>query len=188
VRAGGAEPIRANDRPKPADARDLQVSPDRAERGNGARHRRETGTGKELVAEIIHQNSAHRTGPLVKVACCLPTRVPSRKRAVRPREGRFTSAGRPAEGTVRAIAQGTIFLDEVGEMTLATQKKLLRVLQGKGIRASWRLHADQSRHSSNAATNRDLAEEVAHGNFPRRPLLRLNVITLETPPLRRALG
>ncbi|MER3424908.1 MAG: hypothetical protein C4293_18495, partial [Nitrospiraceae bacterium] len=91
----------------------------------------ESGTGKELVAEVIHQNSPYRNGPLVKVGCASLPETLLESELFGHEKGSFTSAYTQRKGRFELAHKGTIFLDEIGEMTLATQKKLLRVLQEK---------------------------------------------------------
>ncbi|MBI3964370.1 MAG: sigma-54-dependent Fis family transcriptional regulator, partial [Chloroflexi bacterium] len=89
----------------------------------------ETGTGKELVAEVIHQNSSYRSGMLVKVACSSLPETLLESELFGHEKGAFTSAIATRKGRFEMANKGSIFLDEIGEMTLSTQKKLLRVLQ-----------------------------------------------------------
>ena len=144
----------------------------------------ETGTGKELVAEVIHQNSAYRTGPLVKVGCASLPETLLESELFGHEKGAFTSAVVQRKGRFELAHKGTIFLDEIGEMTLSTQKKLLRVLQEKEferVGGSTPIRVDTR---VIAATNRNLADEVANGKFREDLYYRLNVIAIDMPPLR----
>jgi len=144
----------------------------------------ETGTGKELVAEVIHQNSAYRAGPLVKVGCASLPETLLESELFGHEKGAFTSAVVQRKGRFELAHKGTIFLDEIGEMTLSTQKKLLRVLQEKEferVGGSTPIRVDTR---VIAATNRNLADEVANGKFREDLYYRLNVIAIDMPPLR----
>ena len=144
----------------------------------------ESGTGKELLANAIHANSRRAGGPLVKVnmGAIVPTLFESEMFGhVR---GAFTDARRDRVGYFEQADRGTIFLDEIAEVDRASQTKLLRVLQDQTFQ---RVGESQQRRSSFrvvAATNRNLAELVARGAFREDLYYRLNLITLEMPPLR----
>ena len=144
----------------------------------------ESGTGKELLANAIHANSRRAAGPLVKVnmGAIVPTLFESEMFGhVR---GAFTDARRDRVGYFEQANGGTIFLDEIAEVDRASQAKLLRVLQDQTFQ---RVGDGQPRRSSFrvvAATNRNLAELVARGAFREDLYYRLNLITLEMPPLR----
>lgn len=144
----------------------------------------ETGTGKELVAEVIHQNSLYRNGPLVKVACASLPETLLESELFGHEKGSFTSAYTQRKGRFELANKGTIFLDEIGEMTLGTQKKLLRVLQEREferVGGSTPIKVDVR---VVAATNKRLADEVSKGNFRDDLYYRLNVISIHMPPLR----
>ena len=144
----------------------------------------ETGTGKELAAEVIHQNSAYRSGPLVKVGCATLPETLLESELFGHEKGAFTSAIVQRKGRFELAHKGTIFLDEIGEMTLSTQKKLLRVLQDKEFERVGGSTPIKVDCRVIAATNRNLTDEVAKGNFREDLYYRLNVITIEIPPLR----
>ncbi len=144
----------------------------------------ESGTGKELVAEVIHQNSPYRNGPLVKVGCASLPETLLESELFGHEKGSFTSAYTQRKGRFELAHKGTIFLDEIGEMTLATQKKLLRVLQEKEFERVGGSTPIKVDCRVIAATNRDLAAEVARGNFREDLYYRLNVIRIHLPPLR----
>lgn len=144
----------------------------------------ESGTGKELVAGALHANSNRRNGPYVKVACASLTETLLESELFGHEAGSFTGAQKTRKGRFELADRGTIFLDEIGEMSLNTQKKLLRVLQEREferVGSNTPLKVDTR---VVAATNRDLAEEVAEGRFREDLYYRLNVIAVELPPLR----
>ena len=144
----------------------------------------ETGTGKELVATILHRNSGYSRGPLVKVNCAALPETLLESELFGHEKGAFTGAIAQRKGRFEMANKGTIFLDEVGEMSLSTQKKLLRVLQEREferVGGSVTVKVDTRVIS---ATNKDLTTEIADGNFREDLFYRLNVISLHLPPLR----
>ncbi|MDW7645394.1 MAG: sigma 54-interacting transcriptional regulator [Desulfuromonadales bacterium] len=144
----------------------------------------ETGTGKELVAEALHRQSPRCQGPLVRINCAaLPENLLEAELFGHER-GAFTGAIARRRGKFELAEGGTIFLDEIGEMPLAAQAKLLRVLQEKTIQ---RLGGEKEIRVDVriiAATHRDLRQEVAEGQFREDLFYRLNVIPLHLAPLR----
>ena len=144
----------------------------------------ETGTGKELVARAIHYNSAYRHGPLVTVSCASLPETLLESELFGHEKGSFTSAVTQKKGRFELAHKGTIFLDEIGEMSLGTQKKLLRVLQEKEFERVGGTVPIKVDVRVIAATNKNLAEEVVRGNFREDLFYRLNVITIHLPPLR----
>jgi two-component system response regulator AtoC len=144
----------------------------------------ETGTGKELAANLIHQNSARRTGPLVKVNCAALPETLIESELFGHEKCAFTGAVEQRKGRFELAHKGTIFLDEVGEITLPVQKKLLRVLQEGEIERVGGTGVVKVDVRVLTATNRDLLEEVKAGNFREDLYYRLNVINLHMPPLR----
>jgi two-component system response regulator AtoC len=144
----------------------------------------ETGTGKELVAEVLHANSAFRQGPLVKVACASLPETLLESELFGHEKGSFTGAVNQRMGRFEIANNGTIFLDEIGEMSLGTQKKLLRVLQEREFERVGGSTPIRVNTRVVAATNRDLAKDVAAGNFRTDLFYRLNVISIHMPPLR----
>ena len=151
--------------------------------------RGESGTGKELLAELIHAASRRANGPFVKVNCgAIPENLLEAE-LFGHEEGAFTSAHQSRKGRFEVASGGTIFLDEIGEMSPALQVKLLRVLQerelerlggqGQVIPLDLRLVA---------ATNRDLEQMVREGSFREDLYYRVNVIALQAPPLRERSG
>lgn len=143
----------------------------------------ETGTGKELVAEAVHRLSPRHAGPLVRINCgALPETLVEAELFGHER-GAFTGADRAKPGRFELAHEGTLFLDEVGELPLLAQVKLLRVLQDGQID---RVGGTQSRHVDVrlvAATNRDLAAMVEQGRFRQDLLYRLRVVEIRVPPL-----
>lgn len=144
----------------------------------------ETGTGKELVAEVIHQNSLNRMGPMIKVACAALPETLLESELFGHEKGSFTSAYTQRKGRFELAHKGTIFMDEIGEMSLGTQKKLLRVLQEKEFERVGGTTPIKVDARVVAATNKRLVDEVAGGNFRDDLYYRLNVISVHMPALR----
>jgi len=144
----------------------------------------ESGTGKELVARAVHYQSNRREGSFVKVNCgALPTELVESE-LFGHEKGAFTSAVKQKKGKFELAAGGTIFLDEIGDVPLETQVKLLRVLQEKQFD---RVGGEQTLDADVrvvAATNRPLKQMVAEGTFREDLYYRLEVIPLRLPPLR----
>jgi DNA-binding NtrC family response regulator len=144
----------------------------------------ETGTGKELIAQEIHQRSRRREKPLVRVNCTSIPKELFESEFFGHAKGAFTGAIKDRAGRFEVAEGGTLFLDEVGEIPLALQSKLLRVLQEKCYE---RVGEDRTRHTDVrivAATNRDLEKEVAADRFREDLYYRLNVFPLKVAPLR----
>ena len=146
--------------------------------------RGETGTGKELIAGAIHHNSLRAARNFVKVNCAALQENLLESELFGHEKGAFTGADRQRIGRFEQADAGTLFLDEIGDMSPSTQAKILRVLQEheferlggtRTIRVDVRLIA---------ATNRDLSAMVASGHFREDLYYRLNVVSVETPPLR----
>ena len=144
----------------------------------------ETGTGKNLVAEAIHLNSTYRHGPLVKVTCAALPETLLESELFGHEKGSFTGAQTQKKGYFEVAHHGTIFLDEIGEMSLGTQKKLLHVLQDKQFERVGGTAPIKIDARVIAATNKNLQEEVAAGRFREDLYYRLNVVPIFMPPLR----
>ena len=144
----------------------------------------ETGTGKELVATVIHRNSGYSGGPLIKVNCAALPETLLESELFGHEKGAFTGAINQRKGRFELAHKGTIFLDEVGEMTLATQKKLLRVLQEREFERVGGSISVKVDTRVIAATNKVLIQEVREGRFREDLFYRLNVIGIYLPPLR----
>ena len=144
----------------------------------------ETGTGKEMVARAIHDRSEQRDMPLIKVNCAAIPDTLLESELFGHRRGAFTGANANKKGKFELADGGTIFLDEIGTMSLALQAKLLRVLQEREFEP---LGAERTQHVDVrviAATNKDLKQLVADGQFGEDLYYRLNVIPIVLPPLR----
>src|SRR5512132_2964786 len=146
--------------------------------------RGETGTGKELIAGAIHHNSLRSNRAFVKVNCAALQENLLESELFGHEKGAFTSADKQRIGRFEQADGGTLFLDEVGDMSASTQAKILRVLQEheferlggtRTIRVDVRLVA---------ATNRNLPQMVANGQFREDLFFRLNVVSIDMPPLR----
>lgn len=144
----------------------------------------ESGTGKELVARAIHSLSPRREGPFVPVhTSAIPAEL-LESTLFGHVKGSFTGAVSSRKGLFEAAHNGTLFLDEVGTINLETQTKLLRVIQEREIRRVGAVKAQAVDVRLVAATNADLWNEVQEGRFREDLYYRLNVITIEMPPLR----
>jgi DNA-binding NtrC family response regulator len=144
----------------------------------------ESGTGKELIAKAIHQNSVRRDGPFVVINCGAIPEGLIESELFGHRKGSFTGAYTDARGKLEAADKGTVLLDEIGDLTLALQVKLLRVLEDGEFT---RVGETTARHVDVrflAATNRDLSKMVADGRFREDLFFRLKVVPVHLPPLR----
>jgi transcriptional regulator with GAF, ATPase, and Fis domain len=150
--------------------------------------RGESGTGKELVARAIHLASPRRDAPFVCLNCAALTETLLESELFGHEKGAFTGATERMIGKFEAADQGTIFLDEIGEMALSTQAKFLRVLEGHPFERVGGNQAIKVDVRVVAATNRPLEEAVRAGTFRRDLFFRLQVVQLEMPPLRARLS
>ena len=144
----------------------------------------ESGTGKELVAHTIHAYGPNAPKPFLPVDCgsLVPTLIESELFGYV--KGAFTGANRSKEGLLVSAETGTVFLDEIGELSLDLQAKLLRALQEKEVRPVGATHRVPIKARIVAATNRDLAAMVEKGTFRKDLFYRLNVVNLRLPSLR----
>ncbi|MCP5462913.1 MAG: sigma-54-dependent Fis family transcriptional regulator [bacterium] len=144
----------------------------------------ESGTGKELVAQALYQLSKRNSEPFVKVNCAaIPSNL-MESELFGHAKGSFTGAFKDKPGKFELADKGTIYLDEIGDMELSLQAKILRVLQEKELN---RVGSESEKIIDVrviAATNKDLTEEMHKGNFREDLYYRLNVITIKVPPLR----
>jgi two-component system, NtrC family, response regulator HydG len=144
----------------------------------------ESGTGKELVAQAIHENSPRTSAPFVKLHCASLAETLLESELFGHEKGSFTGAAGRREGRFKQADGGTLFLDEIGEISPSIQVKLLRFLQEKTFERVGGNETVKVDVRIIAATNRDLASEVAAGKFREDLYYRLNVVNIEMPPLR----
>ena len=144
----------------------------------------ESGTGKELIANAIHQNSPRTNRPFIKVNCAALPETLLESELFGHEKGAFTGALARKQGRFQLAHTGSIFLDEVGEMTPTTQTKILRVLQEREFEPLGSTQTVKVDTRVIAATNKNLVEEIQRGNFREDLYYRLNVVTLQVPPLR----
>jgi DNA-binding NtrC family response regulator len=148
----------------------------------------ETGTGKELVAGAIHYNSHRFKGPFVKVNCAALPEQLLESELFGHEKGAFTGADKTRIGRFEQACGGTIFLDEIGDMSLTTQAKLLRVLQEREFNRVGGMKTIKVDVRIIAATNKDLQYAMQQNQFREDLYYRLNVITIDIPPLRDRKG
>ena len=144
----------------------------------------ESGTGKELVAQAIHEHSPRASAPFVKLHCAALAETILESELFGHEKGSFTGAMGRREGRFKQADAGTLFLDEIGEISPAIQVKLLRFLQERAFERVGGNETVKVDVRIIAATNRDLASEVAAGKFREDLYYRLNVVNIEMPPLR----
>ena len=144
----------------------------------------ESGTGKELVARALHEGSYRAEAPFVAVNCAAVAPELLESELFGYEKGAFTGASATKAGLIEEANGGTFFLDEIGEMPLAIQAKMLRVLQEREVQRLGGSHPRPVDFRLVAATNRDLSKEVEEGRFREDLFYRLNVFPLRTPPLR----
>lgn len=148
----------------------------------------ESGTGKELIARAIHVNSPRRERPFVAVNCGALSETLLDSELFGHMRGSFTGADSNKKGLIEVAEKGTIFLDEIGEMSPVVQVKLLRVLQERKFRRLGGTEEIDADIRILAATNRDLTKMVAEGAFREDLFYRINVIPMRVPPLRERPG
>ncbi len=144
----------------------------------------ETGTGKSFLSGSVHFNSRRKSGPFIKINCANIPETLLESELFGHEKGAFTGASKTRVGRLEQGSGGTVFLDEIGEMTPALQAKLLRVLEEKAFE---RVGGNRTIHSDVriiAATNRDLEDQVAEGKFREDLYYRINVLRVHLPPLR----
>ena len=144
----------------------------------------ESGTGKGLVAQAIHFQSLRRDKPMVSLNCGAMPETLLESELFGHMRGAFTGADANKKGLLEVAEKGTVFLDEIGEMSAVVQVKLLRVLQERRFRRLGGLEELQADIRVIAATNRDLDKAVAEGRFREDLYYRINVIPIMLPPLR----
>jgi len=144
----------------------------------------ENGTGKEMVAREIHRLSNRQNGPFIDVNCAAIPDNLIESELFGYEKGAFTGADRRQKGKFELSDQGTIFLDEIGDMSLNTQAKILRVLQEKTLSRLGNSKPIPIDVRIIAATNKDLEEEIKTGNFRQDLYFRLNVLPIQVPALR----
>ncbi|HET9962794.1 MAG TPA: sigma-54 dependent transcriptional regulator [Nitrospiraceae bacterium] len=144
----------------------------------------ETGTGKEFLARVLHSNGPRARGPFISVNCTAIPRELFESELFGYERGAFTGAHQRKRGLLEKAEGGTIFLDEIGDLDLSMQAKLLRVLQDRTFRRLGGTEDLSVDFRLMTATNRDLKKEVGRASFREDLYFRLNVVTFELPPLR----
>src|SRR3954447_12965871 len=147
----------------------------------------ETGVGKERLAEAVHKNSRRAARPFLRLNCAALTETLLESELFGYEKGAFTGAANSKAGLLESAEGGTVFLDEVGDMPLTTQVKLLRVIEEQKVRRVGAVRPTEIDVRFVAATNRDLELEVQRGSFRKDLFFRLNGISFVIPPLRERL-
>lgn len=148
----------------------------------------ESGTGKELAARAIHHHSLRKNGPFCVIDCAAINESVLESELFGYEKGAFTGADRPTQGLIRSADKGTLFFDEIGELPLKMQAKLLRTLQEREVRPVGSTRSQPVDIRVIAATNRDLEQEVAKGLFRADLYFRISAIPIVQPPLRQRSG
>jgi DNA-binding NtrC family response regulator len=144
----------------------------------------ETGTGKELAAEFVHRSSPRRNHPLVTINCAAIPDSLLESELFGYEQGAFTGAQASRDGKLKAAHGGTVFLDEIGDMSLLAQAKILRAIEGKEIQKLGRHTSTTINVRIIAATNREIETLVAEDKFRKDLYYRLNIARIHLPPLR----
>jgi DNA-binding NtrC family response regulator len=144
----------------------------------------ETGSGKDVAARLLHLSGARRDRPFVHVDCAALPRELMEAELFGHEKGAFTGAASPRAGLIEAAQDGTVFLDEIGELPPELQTKLLTVIERRRTRRIGAVREQVVAAQFVAATNRNLQQMVAQGSFRADLFYRLNVLTIELPPLR----
>lgn len=144
----------------------------------------ESGTGKELMAKFIHAQSKRSSSPLVTINCAALPEALAESELFGHTKGAFTGATQDQQGRIQSAHNGSLFLDEVGELPLSVQAKLLRFLENGECQTIGKTQAEKVNVRIIAATNRDLYQEVQNGTFRQDLFYRLNVVPLTLPNLR----
>ena len=147
----------------------------------------DSGTGKELIANALHEASARKDGPLIKVNCAALPEDLLESELFGYYKGAFTGAVRDKPGRFQLAQKGTLFLDEIGELPLHLQAKILRALQERVVEPLGSVREEKVDVRLLAATNKDLGSEVNSGAFRQDLYFRLNVLEIRIPPLREHL-
>lgn len=148
----------------------------------------ESGTGKELVARALHANSPRAEKPMVVINCAAMSESLIESELFGHEKGAFTGATNVKQGLFEVADNGTLMIDEIGEMPTPMQAKLLRVLEGGWLRRVGSIQDRRVNVRLLSATNRDLEEDVKSGRFREDLFYRINVMTIALPPLRKRIG
>src|SRR6185295_17056773 len=148
----------------------------------------ESGTGKELVAKALHEQSSRKGEPFIKINCAAIPKTLMESELFGYEKGAFTGATSSKPGRFELANSGTLFLDEIGEIPVEMQVKLLRAIQESEFERVGGLKTIKVDVRLVTATNRDLEQETARGNFREDLYYRLNVVPLQIPPLRKRTG
>jgi two-component system response regulator AtoC len=148
----------------------------------------ESGTGKELVAKALHEQSSRKNEPFIKINCAAIPKTLMESELFGYEKGAFTGATSSKPGRFELADSGTLFLDEIGEIPVEMQVKLLRAIQESEFERVGGLKTIKVDVRLITATNRDLEQEIARGNFREDLYYRLNVVPIQIPPLRKRTG